>query len=348
MGVVNAAGTGPERRIALIQPRFATEEQAGHAVQLFDSVLWVFKGTTRSSWVTSAADDAHVVIVHHSEPAAQLDAWRAAGKFIITLSTDERQHPAAPRTLVYPFPAVQVLRMLESVEAEMEGWEDNSAAQAPTSVANIAPPGADPWSFVEALRTLRLANNANLWLACQGTNGPLLWIRGDGIRYCCDNGTARSIRTGDMTLSGVTPQKGSAPPRDLSPRPGIELFWFATYHADAALAPWLNREAMYRLIRWPDFGRVRPSDATLLTAQIRIVATLSAGAASIATLAARSQAPVEQVTRVVNALAACGLTEMVQTVSTPPRRETQVPTPAGGFKQFLRNLRKHLGMRTLA
>ncbi|MET0536159.1 MAG: hypothetical protein ABW171_18235 [Steroidobacter sp.] len=347
MGVVNAAGTGPERRIALIQPRFATDEQAGHAVQLFDSVLWVFKGTTRSIWVTSDADAAHVVIAHHSEPPAQLDAWREAGKFIITLSTDGQKHPAGPRTLVYPVPAVQVLSVLERVEAEMEGWEDSSAQAAPT-VANTAPPGADPWSFVEALRTLRAVNNPSIWVVCQGTTGPLLWIRGDGAQYCCDNATAQSIHAGTMSLSGLTPQKGSDPPREFAPRPGVELFWFATYYASAALAPWLNQKAIFRLIRWPDFGRLRPSDATALTTQIRIVAALNAGSASISALSVLAQATVEQTARIVNALAVCGLTEMVQTAASRPRQESSVSPPAGGFKQFLRNLRKHLGMGTLA
>lgn len=109
-------GSGPERRIALIKPS-ASEEQASHAVQLFDSVLWVFKGTTRSSWVTTAVDAADIVVVHHSEPANNLARWRKEGKHIVVLSTDEKRHPAGARTLVYPCPAVKVLSMLERSQA---------------------------------------------------------------------------------------------------------------------------------------------------------------------------------------------------------------------------------------
>src|SRR5687768_8782107 len=77
---VNAAGASAQRRIALIKPRFSADEQAGHAVQLFDSVLWVFKGTTR--WQITTVDDAQVVVVHHSEPVAHLENWQRAGKRI--------------------------------------------------------------------------------------------------------------------------------------------------------------------------------------------------------------------------------------------------------------------------
>ena len=38
-------------------------------------------------------------------------------------------HPAGPRTLLYPFPAVQVLSILEHMEAELEGWSDEAIVE---------------------------------------------------------------------------------------------------------------------------------------------------------------------------------------------------------------------------
>jgi hypothetical protein len=356
---VNAAGPGPERRIALVKPPFATEEQAGHAVQLFDSVLWVFKGTTRSNWVTVDAADADIIVAHHSEPAEHLDTWRKAGKLLIILSTDERNHPAGQRTLVYPFPAVQVLSMLERVEAELDS--NNSGVHAdpnlrPTiqphansSTAN--PSSADPWAFVEALRTLRAISNSSMWLVCKGPNGPMLWIRGDGSCYVCDSATAGAIRAGNIDLAGLSLQKGTQPPGNLPARAGVELVWFATYHASGTLAPWLNGNAAYRLIRWPDFGRVRAADPSLRAAQIRIVATLEPSPSAVAKLGASAQTTIEQTTRTLNALASCELIEVARSEALASaasiksaRGQNKSLAPPGGFKKFLSNLRRHLGL----
>jgi hypothetical protein len=342
-----APGSGPERRIALIKPS-AAEEQAGHAVQLFDSVLWVFKGTTRSSWVTTPAAAADIIVVHHSEPADIIARWRDEGKHIVVLSTDEKHHPAGPRTLVYPFPAVKVLSMLEHVEAEM-GNNATVAPSAPVAAAPIKPrvssSNADPWSFVEALRTLRTVNNSTLWLMCKGPQGPFLWLRGDVGCYYCDSATAGAIRAGTLDLSGLSLQKGTPPPGNLPARSGAELFWFATYHASASLAPWLNDKTVYRLIRWPDLGRVRAHDAAELTTQIRVVAALAAEPSAPAKLATRAQTDIDAAARTLNALASCALIETTQPTPTAPkvtRTERSAPTPVGGLKQFLRNMRKHL------
>jgi hypothetical protein len=346
-------GSGPERRIALIKPQASEAEQAAHAIQLFDSVLWVFKGTTRSSWVSTSAGSADIVVVHHSEPAGNLDRWRDQGKHIVVLSTDEKQHPAGPRTLVYPFPAVQVLSMLERVEQELDSGSTNPMPALSPSVVGTnlnkeraIKAGADPWTFVEALRTLRSVNNASLWLVCKSVDGPFLWLQGDVSRYICDSATAAAIRTGKLDLSGLTLQKGTPPPGNLPSRPGEELCWFATYHASTSLAPWLNDKTPYRLVRWPDFGRVRASDASERTAQLRIIAALEAAPATLSRLAAHAQATIDQTARALNALASCVLIEAAPTISAAPQParsvENNAPAPAGGLKQFLRDLRKHL------
>lgn len=335
---VNAAGASTQRRIALIKPRFTADERAGHAIQLFDSVLWVFKGTSPANWLITAADDAQVVVVHHSEPNPHVDAWQRAGKRIIKVSTNETNHPAGPYTLVYPFPAVQVLGMLERVAAEMDGWSEQP------DVSSAAGQSSDPWSFVEALRTLKSLGNSALWLECQVRRDASLWIAGDGRRYFCNPDTAAAIREGTIRLDGLTPQKSAPPPDNLAPRAGQELFWFAAYHASAALAPWMEQTTAYRLVRWPDFGRVRTNDEAARTAQIRICAALADTPATAAATAARTKTAIEQVTRTMNALASCGLIEPATASSEPVRQADHSPSPPGGLKQFLRNLRKHLGL----
>lgn len=342
MAAVHVAGASTQRRIALINPSFATDERARHAVQLFDSVLWVFKGTTRTSWLTAPADDAQVVVVHHSEPTPHLDAWRRAGKVVVQLSTDETNHPAGPHTLLYPFPAVQVLNLLERVEAEMDGDGSDTPAP-PAAPPQRVGPSTDPWSFVEALRTLRTLGNSTMWLECKGERGISLWIQGAN-RYFCDGGTAAAIRDGSIDLSALTLQKGAPAPDNLPPRSRSELSWFAGYHASAALAPWLEQKTSYRLLRWPDFGRLRSGDEAVTTAQIRIVAALSEAPASPGQLATRTQTAIDVTTRTLNALASCGLVEPVvaATSARQPRRHNDTPSPPGGLKQFLRNLRKHL------
>lgn len=264
------------------------------------------------------------------------------------LSTDETRHPAGPRTLVYPFPAVKVLSMLEHVEAEMES---TSATVPPRNAVETAPikprvatPGADPWSFVEALRTLRTVNNSTLWLMCKGSRGPFLWLRGDVACYYGDAATAGAVRAGTLDLNGQSLQKGTPPPGNLPARPGDELFWFAAYHASSSLAPWLNDKTIYQLIRWPDLGRLRANDATERTIQIRVVAALAAGPSTLRKLAPHAQTTIDAAARTLNALASCALIEAAQSAPAVPKmtRFENAPTPVGGLKQFLRNMRKHL------
>lgn len=349
----SASSAGPERRIALVRPEASDTEKATHAVQLFDSVLWVFKGTTRSTWVTTPSTAAQIIVVHHSEPAGNLERWRNEGKQIVVLSTDEKRFPAGPRTLVYPFPAVQVLSMLERVEEELESGPTGLTQAVSTGIAGTTPGsdrGADAWSFVEALRTLRSVNNADSWLVCRSAQGPFLWLRGDVSRYVCESATAAALRAGTLALSGFTLEKATAPPGNLPSRAGEELLWFATYHASTSLAPWLNDKTLYRLVRWPDFGRVRAPNPGERTAQIRVVAALEANPATLNKLAAQAQTTVAQTARALNALYSCALIESAPTAPTPapapPMRviENTAPTPAGGLKKFLRNLRKRLSL----
>jgi hypothetical protein len=86
------------------------------------------------------------------------------------------------------------------------------------------------------------------------------------------------------------------------------------HHSEPAdnLVRW--RDEGKHIIHWPDLGRVRANDAA----------------------------------RTLNALASRALIETAQPATTAPkaiRAESRAPTPDGGLKQFLRNMRKHLRLR---
>ena len=349
MNAVSSRAIRSVRRIALIKPAVAEQDRAALAMKLLDSVLWVFKGTTQSNWTVSSAEAAQVIVVHQDEPAGDIARWRNEGKLIVVISTDSAASPISPYALNYPFPTVQVLRILEQLDAELDAGTPGERARsnAPgNNDSNNRSDGSDAWGFVDALRTLRLVNNADTWFVGKGSHGSVVWLRGDGSRYCCDSATARAIRTGTRNLNGLTLHRATAPP-GVNPRTGSELAWFAGYHASTALATWLSERATYRLIRWPDFGRVQPDDPLLRAAQMRVLAALDVAPATVAQLCARTDVSPEVVVRTVNALASCDLLEGAFTIPSNVAN-TKPPSPvlAGRLRQFLRSMRKHLGLWT--
>jgi hypothetical protein len=255
-----------------------------------------------------------------------------------------------------------VLRILEQLDAELDAELDSgvavgrvgSSSTGTHANANVNDhgdirgdlQGGDAWGFVDSLRTLRLIKNADTWFIGKGSNGSVLWVRGDGDRYCCEPATARAIRTGTRKLSAVTLQKAAAAP-GVNPRSGSELAWFAGYHASAVLAPWLSHGETYRLTRWPDFGRVQPDDSLLRAAQLRVLASLDAAPATIAQLRERTNASPEVIVRTLNALASCEFVEAATTTAQKTASpKSASPVPAGRLIEFLRNMRKHLGLWT--
>jgi len=339
-----------ERRIALIQPAAAAEDRAALAIKLLDSVLWVFKGTTQSNWTICPAESAHVIVVHQDQPAGHIAQWRKDGKLIVVINTDATASAISPHALTYPFQAVQVLRVLEQVDAELESRASVGRAGSAATGNNQFDGrgdahGSDAWDFVDSLRTLRLVNSAETWFVGKGSSGSVLWVRGDGSRYCCDSATVRAIRSGKRHLSGLTLQKAAAVPAELNSGSGSELAWFAGYHASTALAPWLTERDRYRLTRWPDLGRVQPDDPSLRAAQMRVLATLDAAPATAAQLCVRTQVAPEVVTRTLNALASCELMEPAPMAAAGEAgTRSSPPVPASRLRQFLQNMRRHLGL----
>lgn len=331
----------PDRRIALVKPATATDERVTHALQLLDSILWAFQGTTRSTWKTGEPNVADVIVLHEADTDKRAATLRASGKPIIEIATEVRLDTTAANMLIYPFRAQQVLVLLERLDTQLasEGGAAEGLDVEPPKAAGPEVP-TDPWSFVEALRTLRSVQNSEAWIVGRDAKTPVLWLRGDAVTYTADAGTVQAIRRGSLRLSRLTLQKSVDPLAGTGLRSGMELSWFAGYHASSQLAPGLKAGARYRITRWPNFGLIRP-----LPSQLRVAANLSSAASDLNEIIARAAVPAEEATRTLNALHACGvLVALESSEKAAPRATGAVAEPRGGFTQFLRNVRKHLGL----
>ena len=336
MSASAVATGGSDRRIALFKPASATDERVIHAFQLLDSILWAFQGTTRSNWKITAPDAAHVIVVSAEDFDQRIEGWRSSGKVVVEIATEGLADPAVQNRLVYPFRAQQVLVLLERLDAQLDPGA-NSAA--PGAAARPEAP-ADPWSFVEALRTLRSVQNGATWLVGRDGRAPVLWLKGDAVSYATDNATVQAIRRGSLLLGHLSLQKGADPAGGVVQRSGMELSWFAGYHASAQLAPTLKRGVRYRISQWPNFGLIRP-----MPPQLRVAAGLSSAPADLEEIIARAKVTPEEAIRTFNALYACDVLIAVESGETAaPAAGRTVTQPRGGFTSFLRNVRKHLGL----
>jgi hypothetical protein len=245
--------------------------------------------------------------------------------------------------LGYPFRATQVLEILETLDSRFSSPNPKPAFSAIASSNGSADASTDPWSFLEELRMLREIQNADVWLAGKIGKATVLWLKGDCSEYSADPMASNAIRSGELHLCDVQLQKGLPPPAHRTPRAAAELAWFAGYHASPELAPWLKKTTHYRITRWPDFGLIRPSPS-----QIRATATLSKAALAVDEVAQRAQITVEEAARMLNALSACKLLTAANGADISPTSDIRsaVPEPAGGFKSFLRLIRRRLGLNS--
>jgi hypothetical protein len=319
------------RRIALVKPASVADEKVTHALQLFDSILWAFQGTSRTAWTVVTADAADVIVVYEADPDQRIAAWRAQGKLIVEFAVAEPTSAA----LVYPFRAAQALALLERLDTQLKA--QGEAPPSPKSRATV-----NPWSFVETLRTIREVQNSEAWLVARDGKVASFWLRADAGMYAAEHATVQAIRRGTIQLATLDLQKSPLPDGGPTPRAGTELSWFAAYHASPELAPWLNATTRYRVTRWPNFGLIRP-----LPSHIRVAAALASMPARPDEIAARATVSAEEAIRTLNALAAANVVVSAEAEIAPVKK---APAPAiqprGGFTSFLRSMRKHLGLGT--
>ena len=295
----------PERRIALIGPERVSEQRAAQAMKLLGSMFWAFKETERCNWTVYPPESADVVVVSHTVDPERFAAWKRSGKLMVVVAPDidadiDPGMLAAP-VLVYPFRAAEVLNLLGRLEQQLiSSCEPHEILALESGNGGAANESATPWAFVETLRTLREVQNAEAWIEGRDGNTALLWLKGDGSYYAAEPSIVHAIRRGAIDLSWLHLRGGSPPPDGPAVRAGIELAWFAGYHASEKPAPWLNPDKRFRLARLPEFDLIRPSHS-----QLRIVDILAETASDLTELAACSHVSLEEATRTLNALAAC-------------------------------------------
>ncbi len=314
-----------------------------HAMQLLSSMLWAFKGTTRSTWTTASPDEADVIVFHRDDQDERVADLLARGKLAVEIATLADRDSPGSRALVYPFRAAQALELLERLDMELASGEDLKEAVG-RHLETLEPQARknDPWSFVEALRATRALDDPHAWLVASTAEAPIIWVRARGTTYLAAPATVQTLRLGALKLTDLELRQGAPPTEHSTPRHEAELSWFAAYHASDRLAPWLSPSARYRITRWPDFGAIRPA-----ASQIRVVAALAAVPSDLLQIAERAHVPTEEAVRTLNALATSG-SVIIADPGTAPAPAVKLSSMAaesrGGLTAFLRNVRKHLGL----
>ena len=123
------------RRIALVKPASVADDKVAHAIQLFDSILWAFQGTSRTSWTVVTPEAADAIVVYEADPDQRISGWRADGKLIVEFAVAEPTSAA----LLYPFRAAQVLALLERLDTQLKALSETPAPALKGAV--------DPWCF---------------------------------------------------------------------------------------------------------------------------------------------------------------------------------------------------------
>jgi len=311
----------PERRIALISPERASEHTATQAMKLLASMLWAFKETERTNWTVSSPESADVIVVSNGVDPDRFATWKRSGKLAVVTAPDIHAeieaHLLPAHVLVYPFRAAEVLNLLDRIDQQLsvssEAHADPAAGSARGGAADTP---VTPWAFVEMLRALQEVQNTEAWLVGRDGNMPLIWLKGDGSCYAAEPSIIHAIRRGALDLNWLSLRAGSPPAQGPVVRAGIELAWFAGYHASEKLAPWLNPERRYRLGRRPDFEYIRLSHS-----QLRMIDILAETASDVTELAACSHVSLEEGTRTLNALGSCDALAVPQPQQSPHRLE---------------------------
>jgi hypothetical protein len=331
-----------ERRVSLVGTRSLDDENPDPALKFVDSVLWAFKSATKVRWVTTDPDAAEVVFADSSIDAQLLAAWQQARKLVVVLLRGPETVRDAAYSLPYPFSVRQLLSLLEGLGEEL----DKRAGTEPSVAGNTVLESQEtPWSFAEALRALAAENDAQRWFVGAAPGGSRFWVRGDARRHVASRAVIDGIRSGDLPLAQVTLVRADSPPSDGEIRPGLELEWFANYHACAEPAPWLKAACAYRLTRWPDFGALRPADPALLTAQLRIVAALAHAPACAPDAAAQAGAAPDVAIRMFNALLACGCVEPARAAAPAAAPAKRRPVlQAAEIRSFVAAIRRRFGL----
>lgn len=312
--------------------RIAVVGLAEDANQAFRSMLRILDGRGGLSWALTAPDDADVLIAGtHAEEAAS-QRWALTDKPVIAVYEGGAARPLTPYTLHHPFRVMQLLGVLDEVDQALGG----------ASVEVTRPRGVvDPsLSFAESLRLLaRGSAHGNLHRAANGRD--IVFVRDDLSAYYAAADTVQRLTQQPMELPALAPSGEPVPPHFIC-RPVFELAWFTGLHGGDALAPWVEREALHRLRRWPDFGLVRGARA-----QLALAALLTHASHTRNRLIEVSRQPAAQVDRFLNASALAGVLASSGEAAPPAAAgPTLIAASAARLGVLIRGLRARLGLNS--
>jgi hypothetical protein len=190
----------PDRHIALLQsPGVGT---SAHAIQLFESMLWVFQGVTRFNWITVPSPDAaDGIVLHEADRDERIARWRERKGSHHDRGADRAIPRQRARTGI-PLPCDAGAGAAQRAGSKIH--EEQRSGPANTHLM----PGdkdssTDPGHFLKSLRTLREVQSSHPWLAGKLRASTVLWLRGDGRKYCADPETLQSLRRGTLNVNGI-------------------------------------------------------------------------------------------------------------------------------------------------
>lgn len=315
------------------------DERVAHALQLFSSMLWAFKGTTVASWKTTTPDDADVVVLHRQDRNNACDHWRARGKLIVEIASGEAASPG-PYALTYPFRAEHVRSLLERLEARLRDADTRGNSVDEVTQSQSAFASGEEWQFVESMRGMRSRENKRRWVVGRDGAVSLVHLQWNATSYFADPGIAAAIRAGELNLNALRFDEGEPPAGGSRLRSGHELLWFAAYHASDRMVSSLAGATRIKLRRWPNVAAIRPEPF-----QLRITAALAGGEPSVDRLSERASVSQKEVIRTLNALAAADLVAVSESAPQPELRGWRPESvPRRGFAALLRDVRRHLGL----
>lgn len=316
-----------ERHIAVLRTE-ARDERVTHALQLFSSMLWAFRGSMSVTWTASAPAEADVVVVHHRASGKEAEHWRAQGKIIVEICTGAAAGGA--NSLIYPFRADQVRALLERLDAQLRG---DVGAATPSFTG-------EAWRFVESMRAMRTRADERRWFVGRQGTHPVLYVQSNAATFLAEDSTVAELRSGALDLNSLRLEVSVPPASGARLRSGLELLWFAAYHAGDRLVPSFDTASQIKLARWPNVSAIRPAPV-----QLRITAALAGGESTVERLAARVRVERGVVIRTINALAAANLV-IASRSDVPDDAQSWRPQalPRSGFGAFLRGVRRHLGL----
>lgn len=308
------------------------------AEKAFQSMLAIVAPRAHAHWTIAPPESADVLMASPLADPVIVENWTRSEKPLIEVRGMGPLRSMSAFFLQHPFRVMQLLTLLDDVARALDSTSAQASAGTLTPVADAAAVGGE-WAFAQSLREwMRRPVHDELFhaVAAIGT----VHVRSDACAYRASDEVIGALREGSLRLGALEPV---VPGNDASSdaasewRPALELIWWTGWWSAPRLAPWVEADRMYRLRRWPDFGRVPGAQGAL-----SLCALLARSPCTRDRLAATSGRSMSDINRFFNASTLTGLLvphmEPVQPVLSP------APARSGRWDSLLRGLRERLGL----